>query len=236
MVSCQAMRYTRPGMSTQGTFERARRPAQKQERRASVLAAAARLFDDRGMDGTTLSAVAREVGLAKSNLYRYFESREAILLQLYLGELESWSIAVGEAMRPLHGSDDIDAVANALVTSMVDRRRLLELSTAVPAVLEHNVSEGTVIEKKRGTQRELTSIVDSLSKALPTLGPELSGCFFQHFCMHAVGAWPTAHPSEVVKRVQQRPEFALTCVDYEGILRDHARIVLRGLAAGSKLP
>lgn len=219
-------------MSSQPTFERARRPAQKEQRRAALLAAARQLFDESGVDGATLSALAREVGLAKSNLYRYFESREAVLLQLYLDELEGWSTAVVEAMGPLAGADDTDAVANVLVVTMIERRRLVELSAAVPAVLEHNVSEETVVETKRRTLDHAGVIVGALSEALPRLGLERAGRFYQHVCMHAVGTWPAAHPSRVVERVQQRPEFAATCVvDFEATLRDHARLVLRGLAA-----
>ncbi len=200
-----------------------------------MLDAAGRLFDAQGVDGTTLSAVAREVALAKSNLYRYFESREAILLQLYLTELEAWSVAVARMMRPLHASDDTDRVANALVSSLVDRRRLVELSAAVSTVLEHNVSEPTIVETKRVTLGWLASIAASLDNALPALGSDRVQRFLRHFCMHAVGTWPAAHPSDAAQRVQQRPEFSAMCVDYEGILRDHAQLVLRGLVAESKL-
>ena len=218
-------------MSSPSTFERARQPAQKQQRRQTVLAAARRVFDERGVEGTTLSALAREVGLAKSNLYRYFESREAILLQLFLAELEEWSARVAMAMKPLRGSDDADRVVDALVTSMTGRPRLVRLSAAVPSVLEHNVSEATVIETRLGSQRWLASIIAELSSALPSLGAERAQRFFQHFSMHAVGAWPSAHPSEVVRCVERRPEFAAMSIDYAEMLGDHARVLLRGLAA-----
>ncbi len=198
-----------------------------------MLSAAGRLFDARGVDGTTLSAVAREVGLAKSNLYRYFESREAILMQLYVDEFEAWSLSVGEAMRPLHDTDDCDGVVDALVRSMVDRRRLVELSVAVAAVLEHNVGEDTVIQAKRGNRRWISAMAESLLAALPSLSIGRIQRFLWHFCAHAIGAWPDANPSEVVQRVQARPEFAETCIDFEDMLRDHGLILLRGLTAES---
>ena len=62
-----------------GAFQRARRPEQKRQRRAAILAAAAELLASDGVDGVTLNRISHRVGLAKSNLYRYFDSREQIL-------------------------------------------------------------------------------------------------------------------------------------------------------------
>src|ERR1700678_1277514 len=61
-------------------FQRARRPAQIEQRKDAILHAALVLFQKRGLDEVSLNDIALEVGLAKSNIYRYFESREHIYL------------------------------------------------------------------------------------------------------------------------------------------------------------
>jgi AcrR family transcriptional regulator len=48
-------------------------------RRKEILEAAVRLWGERGVDGTSMAAIAREVGLTKGTLYLYFESKEALL-------------------------------------------------------------------------------------------------------------------------------------------------------------
>ena len=111
-------------------FERARRPEQKLIRRKAIVDAAVALFDAGGLDGTSLSAVARAAGLSKANLYRYFDSREAILLQVLSDEQAAWLDRITTDLAGLAGKDDIDAVANVLADSLADRPRLLALMAA----------------------------------------------------------------------------------------------------------
>jgi AcrR family transcriptional regulator len=52
---------------------------------AELLERAAELFAERGFTGTTLQDVADTVGLTRAALYRYFESKEALLATLVEG-------------------------------------------------------------------------------------------------------------------------------------------------------
>lgn len=47
-----------------------------------ILAAASRLFGHQGVEGTTMSRVAAEVGLQQSSLYYYFRSKEQLVAEL----------------------------------------------------------------------------------------------------------------------------------------------------------
>ena len=49
-------------------WQRARKPEQKEERREAILAAAGRLLDAEGLEGTGLNAIAREAGISKANV------------------------------------------------------------------------------------------------------------------------------------------------------------------------
>jgi AcrR family transcriptional regulator len=55
------------------------RPAFVEERRASILDAALRVWARHGFDGTSVAEVAREAGLTKGTLYLYFPSKQALL-------------------------------------------------------------------------------------------------------------------------------------------------------------
>ena len=74
-------------------FQRARKPEEQQLRREAILRAAAELFDAEGPQGAGLNAIAARAGFTKSNVYRYFESREEVLLSLFLAELEGFVAA-----------------------------------------------------------------------------------------------------------------------------------------------
>ena len=53
-----------------------------EERRASIVEAAGRLFGERGYDGTRLDDVAAATGVTKPILYRHFDSKKALYVAL----------------------------------------------------------------------------------------------------------------------------------------------------------
>jgi AcrR family transcriptional regulator len=61
---------------------------QLQARRARMCRTAAQLFRDRGYDATSVSDVARALGMTKAGLYRHFESKEALLFEIMMYGLE----------------------------------------------------------------------------------------------------------------------------------------------------
>ena len=61
---------------------------QLQARRARMCRTAAQLFRDRGYDATSVSDVARALGMTKAGLYHHFESKEALLFEIMMYGLE----------------------------------------------------------------------------------------------------------------------------------------------------
>ena len=72
-------------------FQRARSTAAKQQREASILDAARQLGTERGIRQVTLTEIADAVGMHKSALLRYFETREEIFLRLTAEGWREWS-------------------------------------------------------------------------------------------------------------------------------------------------
>ncbi len=79
-----------------------RRLLAKQERRASILAAATRIFSDRGLAAATMDEVAREAGVSKGALYLYFESKDELYLEIAISTLsqvvEKMEATLGQAI------------------------------------------------------------------------------------------------------------------------------------------
>jgi len=63
-------------------------PSPLQARRARMCRTAAQLFRDRGYDATSVSDVARALGMTKAGLYHHFESKEALLFEIMMYGLE----------------------------------------------------------------------------------------------------------------------------------------------------
>ena len=75
-------------------YQRARREAEKAERREAILAAAGALLRSTGFEGFSMSLLAKKTGIAKGTLYLYFESREDLLW----AALRRALVIYGEAM------------------------------------------------------------------------------------------------------------------------------------------
>ena len=116
------------------SFQRARQPDQKAVRRAALLRAAAALLDEHGLDGVSLNAVARRAGITKSNVYRYFETREAIFLELLLEDEARWVERLERRLAALRKKRDPRAVAGAIAASLADEPRFCALIASVNSV------------------------------------------------------------------------------------------------------
>jgi len=65
--------------------------------RRRILDAAISLFEERGYDKTTLRAIARAAGVSTGLAYRYFDSKDALVLALYAELAEQFSQRVAAA-------------------------------------------------------------------------------------------------------------------------------------------
>src|SRR5215211_5376570 len=65
-----------------------RAASQADTRRAAMMRTAAQLFRDRGFDATSVSDIARSLGLTKAGLYHHFESKEALLFEIMMFGLD----------------------------------------------------------------------------------------------------------------------------------------------------
>lgn len=210
-------------------FKRARKPEEITIRRDAILKAAAELFDAEGAEGAGLNAIAARAGFTKSNVYRYFESREAVLIELFLGEFEDF-IAAFEAALGTVDPGDIATVARVTSRLFMARPRLGRLLAILAGVLERNVSEVAVIRLKTAMLGFSGRLAAALGRILP--GVPLDDCAWLGAAIgtYVAGLWPIANPSPLVRAVVQRPEFAPLKHSVDGDLERLILTLLRGAA------
>ncbi len=210
------------------TFQRARKPEEISIRREAILAAAAELFDREGPEGAGLNAIAARAGFTKSNVYRYFESREAVLLSLFIGDFTAFVEGLETAFATVTPGD-LPAVAKAAAAAILVRPRLGRLMSILAGVLEHNVSADAVLELKRSMLRLSQRFAVALERAVPSLS--FGDCAWAGSTIgtYVAGMWPSAFPNPVVAEVLARPEFAVLQAVAERDLERTILTLLRGL-------
>lgn len=215
------------------SFQRARSPEQIEQRRDAILEAAAALFTDHDYDAVTLNAIARRAGLAKSALYRYFETKEEIFLHLYLGDLREWIGAVEVALAPHHGCNDPGRVARALTRNLLRRPRLATLQALLSGVLERNVSVESVGAFKTDILEPTGRLAGAIASAMPALTPWQLNRFLIYLHAISAGLWPMGYHGPALEEVLNRPEIAPMRAEFGPDLTGALEVILHGFLAGA---
>ena len=186
------------------SFRRARSDEQREQRRRRSYGAAAMLREMPVAD-LSLNELSRRVGLAKSNVLRYYESREAVLLELCAEALHRLAERPGtearrsaSIRRPL--PRPADRVAAVIAASLAERPVLCDLMSAQAAVLEHDVSTDTVLRYKRNAIANVDRLAESVAGHLPELGAENAAKFTALAALLATSTWTHAQPPPAVHR------------------------------------
>src|SRR5437762_11871896 len=101
------------------TFQRARSAEQRAERRRAILATAATMLTEMPVADLSLNELSRRVGLAKSNVLNYFDSREAVLLELSSAQLDDWVDDLVSELSDVSTTQAIDERCERLVAVVV---------------------------------------------------------------------------------------------------------------------
>ncbi|WP_336027426.1 TetR/AcrR family transcriptional regulator [Geodermatophilus sp. FMUSA9-8] len=216
------------------TFQRARSEEQREIRRRAILDAAAAMLDEMPVADLSLNELSRRVGLAKSNVLRYFDSREGVLLELMDAVLQDWlaqlagDLAAGiDAGSPLvRRAEQLSAV---LARSLAERPVLCDLAGAQGGVLERNVTADVVRRHKRTALTRLAAGADLLRRYVPELG-EAAEVFCFHALVLAGALAPYSSPPPGVRAAYEaEPELAVLHAD----LRDSLQRAIRTLLLGA---
>lgn len=97
-------------------------------RETEILAAAARMFREKGYHGTSVRDIAESVGLLKGSLYHYIRSKEELLARLFEGALEDTVRELETIARGEGGSGArLRGMVKAYVASITDNRDAVAL-------------------------------------------------------------------------------------------------------------
>jgi AcrR family transcriptional regulator len=167
---------------TSTSFQRARRPEQKEQRRQDILAAASTLGARDGVRAVTLTDIAAEAGVHKSAVLRYFETREAVFLLLTAEAWQDWAAVVDEALRgsTSAGPEDAAPVTAARKQRDESMRRPTELAgvadearalgqrdevVALPTEVGDAADDATAPRQSDEASRQPTELADMADEA-----------------------------------------------------------------------
>jgi AcrR family transcriptional regulator len=218
------------------TFQRARSEEQREIRRRAILDTAAAMLDEMPVAEVTLNELSRRVGLAKSNVLRYFESREAVLLELLTGALDTWLAEVSDELAAtldprLPARARGDRLAAVLGRSLAHHTVLCDLVNAQAGVLERNVSVEVVVQHKRSAASLLATMIDLVRRHVPELGDDArTVCITTLILAGALSTYCQPPPSTLAA-YEADPALAALHLDMSATLENVTATLITGALA-----
>lgn len=215
-------------------FQRARSEEQREVRRRAILDAAGAMLTEMPVAQVSLNELSRRAGLAKSNVLRYFESREAVLLELLDDAWREWLDKLAVELTGGSGTagERGERVAAVLADSLAARPVLCDLIGAQAAVLERNVSPVVAARFKRAAIDDIGVLGKLLQGAVPELGEVRAGKLAAATVMVAGALWAHGQPSAAVLAAYEAdPSLAVFRLDFRTTLTEVLAVLVAGLLA-----
>ena len=185
----------------------------------------------------SLRELAGQVGLAKSNVLRYFDSREAVFLEILDEECGAWLADLERLLgrprgrKPNHNSEI--RVATIIADSLVARPLLCELIGSMAGELERNISTGFAKDfKARATERTM-ALSELVARHLPWLPAGFSDFFAEGALTLTAGMYPFSVPTDAVRSAMADMGYPDPHERFVGGLRSGLATWLIGAAAQS---
>lgn len=167
------------------------------------MAVAREMLAEKNVADISLRELSDRVGLAKSNVLRYFDSREAIFLEVldeetaaFLGEVDT---RLGRPRMRKSGYTNEIRVATVVAEAIVERPLLCELIGSMAGVLERNISHAFALDFKARAMARMGALAQLVARHLPWLPAESAAFFAEGALTLTAGMYPFAVPTEPVR-------------------------------------
>lgn len=211
-------------------WERARSPEQIEERHMVILEAAAAVFHEHTFEDVTLQMIARKAGYTRTNLYRYYKTREEIFLVLFVEDMEQFT---QETEKNFSTPLSVDEFISAWSVLVYKQKRLLELTPHLALSLEKNSSDAVYRKTKVRIAEFSARMAEVIMKAQPQLSPEQIHGFLQMHLVITAGGYPFSCITEKQRSILKELGLESMRMDFGEFYQSMLRVYLKGAAATS---
>ena len=172
-------------------------------RRSAIMTSAREMLVEKNVADISLRELSDRIGLAKSNVLRYFDSREAIFLEVLDEEFQAWLADLEARLgrpraRKANYANEI-RVATAVADSLTDRQLLCGLIGSMAGVLERNISFGFARDFKARAMGRSAELAQLVARQLRWLPHDFIEFFAEGALTLAAGMYPFSVPTEPVR-------------------------------------
>jgi AcrR family transcriptional regulator len=161
------------------------------------------MLAEKNLADISLRELSDRIGLAKSNVLRYFDSREAIFLEILDEEFGGWLVDLEARLgkprpRKANYANEI-RVATTMADSLSQRQSLCELASSMAVVLERNISYDFARDFKARATARIAELAQLIATHLPWLPRDFAEFFAEGALTLLAGMYPFSVPTEPVR-------------------------------------
>ncbi len=210
-------------------WQRARTDEKKNERKEAIHKAAFTLFKKNGYNNVSFNGIASEAGFTKSNMYRYFNSREEIFLNIFADLFEKWVEDCIKRLHKLKQGEVISNFAKTWVNSLLSHPQFLDLTPILFVSLERNSSYEQLFEFKKLAKNLLYRISIEISRIYPDIHGDKAFKFLNLSFASMSNYWAATKQSDALIKIYEHEEFQVLKPNFEKNIMVSAEIAIRGI-------
>ena len=211
-LSCATMRHRGDIME----FKRARTVQQIEERRQEIINACADLFDNGDIDDVHFKAIGEKTSFGRSTIYKYYSTKEEILLDLLLLDVIGWIEDLNvftEKYDRLSKEDFCKEFAGAYAKN----DRLLRLMSILYSIIEKNCSLEKLADFKKSLIGFMEPVFMCVKKFFPKASDEAIQTFISTSSSYILGLYPETHISDKQKKAIEMSGFSFERGGFENM-------------------
>jgi len=172
------------GDSDNLSFRRARTTEQIAQRQEEIINACGVLFEKGGYEAVSFTAISEMTTIARQGFYRYYSTKEEILLDLLKREIANWQ---DDLLRQIEEIDTMtkDEFSEFLANVFFEHPKMLKLHSLLFNVLENNCSVEKLADFKSEVADYQSPIVRGVEKYFPGASKE-NTLLFARACLAIV--------------------------------------------------
>ena len=209
------------------SYQRARSEEHKAERKMAILSTARNMCDEKGVMNWSLNELGKQAGFTKSNLYRYFGSREEILMVLLHEEIVSFAQAFSAQTKTR--SLSVVALCRIMAQLFGERPFLCQLICVSSTVLEQNTNLAAMLKIKQAGRPYEQQVVSAIEASVADINLEMAGQIALTSGVIVAGLWPMASANAPLQKLAQQPGFEHLAMNFQEQLQAMLEAYISGL-------
>lgn len=216
-------------------FQRARSDKHIQERIEEIISAASKIYDSVGYEGLSFSAVSQLTKFTRPTIYKYFNTKEEILLKILLSDIEAWIFTLVNSFK-INKIYSIEEITDIWVDTITGNYRLLELFPMLFTSIEKNSSLEALVEFKKGFFKLQDQVMELVGQLFPKAEKDRIYSFLVSQMALALGMYPMSQLGELQIKAIELSGINYQVTDFKETFKTNIYQLLCCLEQGIQYP